>query len=80
MFVDAVNIIEWKNDNLLWPNKREASRWHHSKVVRIVELQLVGSLGPKYLQDKTSKEVCSSFNIIGVLDVIIEPIFECNDI
>ena len=45
-------------DNLLWPYYREASRWHHSKNVRIVELQLLESLDPTLLLDKTSNEVC----------------------
>jgi len=38
---DVIDIVESKNHNLLWPYYREASRWHHSMVVRIVELQLV---------------------------------------
>jgi len=36
MLVDVVDIVEAKNDNLLWPYYRVASRW---LVVRIVELQ-----------------------------------------
>ena len=67
MLVDPVDIVEGKNDSLLWSYYGESSRWHHSKVMRIVELQLLGSLGPTLLQDKTSEEICRAFNINGVL-------------
>ena len=52
-----VDIVEGTNDNLFWPYYGAASRQHHSKVVKIVELQLLESLGPTLLHDKTSEEV-----------------------
>ena len=58
MLADVVDIVEANNENLLWLCYIEASRRHHSMVVRIIELKLVGSMGPTLLQDKTSEEVC----------------------
>ena len=55
MLADVVDIVESKNDNLLWPYYRVASRWYHSIVARIVELQQFGSLGQQFFKIKHPK-------------------------
>ena len=52
MLSNVVDIIEVKNDNLLWPYYRDASRWHHSIIVRIVDI-----LGQDFLTGQQTKKI-----------------------